>query len=119
MDTSSFDHGNRISTTEGACSPLAERCYYRPESCEGGDGHGISKGSFQLRSDLLAVKCSAMLCATRIFAMKGASYISAMVASDEDYTGLIGSDVKVVRKVGQMITLRLEVRGSYLPRARR
>ena len=51
-----------------------------------------------------------------VFAIEGASYIPVTAALDEDYTGLIGADVKVFNEVGQTITLRLEVRGSYLLR---
>ena len=54
-----------------------------------------------------------------VFAIKGASYIPVTAALNEDYTGLIGSDVRVLKEVGQTITLRLEVRRSYLPCPRR
>ena len=54
-----------------------------------------------------------------VFAIQGGSYISVTAALNEDYTGLIGADVKVLEEVGQTLTLRLEVRGSYLPRPRR
>ena len=54
-----------------------------------------------------------------VFAIEGASYISVMAALRENYTGLIGGKAKVFKEVGQTISLRLEVRGSYLPRPRR
>ena len=50
-----------------------------------------------------------------VFPIEGASYISVTAALNGDYTGLIGGDVKVLEEAGYTITLRLEVRGSYLP----
>ena len=50
-DTPSFDHGTQLPTTterSKRSSLLVESRHRDLESCEGGDGRGVSKGRFQL-----------------------------------------------------------------------